>query len=407
MRDRDKTSVPPAAEAVCITLSDSSRARENRLLGGRLVVRTPYGLKPQDQLLLEVADSIPATRIMTIAMQVVVPALALSALRPQAQVSFYHYDLFPVRQVETLGGGHRLQNLETFCQSDIPQLEAPPELMLAEFRVDGEAGLTLELIHQAHDRLAYGGKLLTVINNPRDQWLRHQLEKTFGNLTQVARDKYSMVYSVKRTDRPPTGEEDVATPRTHFIKHTEINFAPWQLTFATRYGTFSSDGLDEGSRALLEMLTPPEPCGSILDLGCGWGAMGILAAKKANAERLVMTDANARAVEMAKLNGERLGPPRTEVHLEADVENIQSGAENGKFDLVITNPPYGTEFRVLDLFITMAWRALRPGGQVWIVGKKNPRMIQKAEEIFGNSEEFRRRGYSIVKATRGDTRRYE
>ena len=135
--------------------------------------------------------------------------------------------------------------------------------------------------------------------------------------------------------------------------------------------------------------------------------MGILAAKKAGAERLVMIDSNARAVEMARRNAERLGPPNTEVLLEADVESIQSGALNGQFDLVVTNPPYATEFRVLDLFITMAYRALRPGGQVWIVGKSNARMMQTTEEVFGSAEVFRRRGYSVVKATRADTRRYE
>jgi 16S rRNA G1207 methylase RsmC len=54
----------------------------------------------------------------------------------------------------------------------------------------------------------------------------------------------------------------------------------------------------------------------------------------------------------------------------------------------------------------MAYRALRPGGQVWIVGKSNARMIQTAEEVFGEAEEFRRRGYSIIKATRADTRKY-
>lgn len=395
----------PAEDAVRISLSSSSRARQNCLLDGRLIVQTPYGLKPQDQMLIEAAEAVPASRILTLAMQVVVPGLALAALRPQAEVVFYHYDLFPVRQIESLAGGHRLQNLQTLCAADLPVLPDPPELILAEFRADGEAGLTLELLHQAHAALAQGGKLLVVINNPRDQWLRHQLEKIFGNLTQVARDKHSILYSVKRTDRP-AAEAEAAAPATRFIKHVEVNFRPWQLEFDTCYGTFSSDGLDEGSRALLDVLTPPESCRAILDLGCGWGGMGILAAKKAGAERLVMIDSNARALDMAGRNAQRHGLPGAETLLEADVESIQAGMQNGQFDLVISNPPYATEFRVLDLFITMAWRALRPGGQLWLVGKNNPHMLQKTEEVFSNAELFRRRGYQIVKADRPDTRRY-
>ena len=103
--------------------------------------------------------------------------------------------------------------------------------MLAEFRTDGEVGMTLELLRQAHDRLACGGKLLVVINNANDQWLRHQLEKIFGNLTQVKRDKYSIVYSVKRTDRAPVGQAAAPTPLTHFIKKVEVNFAPLATEF--------------------------------------------------------------------------------------------------------------------------------------------------------------------------------
>lgn len=396
-----------APEAVQINLASSRRGREETLLGGRLVLRTPYGLKPQDRLLLEAADAVPATRIVTLAMQNIVPALALAALRPDAQVTFFHFDLFHVRQAESYSGGHRLQNFQSICQADLPAIAEPPDLMLAEFRTDGEAGLTLELLHQAHDRLASGGKLLTVINNPRDTWLRHQLEKIFGNLTQVARDKHSIIYSVKRTGRAAEAEETALTQQAHFNKHIEVTFPQMRLEFETRYGTFASGDLDEGSRALLDVLTPPEPCHAILDLGCGWGGMGVLAAKKAGAERLVMIDSNARAVEMARRNAEHHGIAQVETRLEADVESVQSGALRDQFELVVTNPPYGAELRVMDLFITMAFRALKPGGEVWIVGKNNPRMVTKTEEIFGAAEVLRRRGYSIIKAVKKDLRRYE
>ena len=94
-------------DAVRISLSDGPRSREQALLDGRLIVRSPYGLKPQDRMLLEAADSVPATRILTVAMFNPVPALALAALRPEASVSVYHYDLFHIRQAESLAGGHR------------------------------------------------------------------------------------------------------------------------------------------------------------------------------------------------------------------------------------------------------------------------------------------------------------
>lgn len=378
--------------------------REDLLLGGKLLVKSPHGLKPLDRLLLENSAELPATHIMSVALDNPIPALALAALHPEAQVTYYHYDLFHVRQAETLADGHRLTNVQCLCAADVPRLEQQPELVLTGFRTDDEVGLTLEVIRQAHAQMAYGGKLLSTINNLKDQWLRHQLEKTFGNLSLLAKDKHGLLYSVKRKDKPQ-GEEAPAEA-LRFIKHVPVSFGELQFEFETCYGTFSSDGLDDGSRALLEMMEAPESCNSILDLGCGWGAMGIIAARKTGAERVVMIDANARAVDMAKRNVEKQGLSDAEVRLEADVELMQNAAETGRFDLVISNPPYWTEFRVADLFIQMAWRALRPGGKVLLVGKNNPLMVTRTEEQFGNVEVLRRRGYSIVVGVKQDTRRY-
>ena len=399
---------PIGPDAITLQLSlqgPSARERQDSLLGGKLIVKSPYGLKPMDRMLIEGSEVVPALHILTAAVNSATPAMALAALRPEAEVTYFHFDIFHARQAEMLAGGHRLRNLQCLCTADIPQAEAAPELILAEFRRDGEVGLTLEIIRQAHSRLAYGGKLLVTIDNSHDQWVRHQLEKEFGNITLAARDKNGLLYSVKRKDKPQAGETKESA-KLHFTKHVDVKLGELQMEFETCYGTFSSDGLDDGSRALLDVMVPPEPCHAILDLGCGWGGMGILAAKMTGAQKLVMIDANARAVEMAKRNVEKHGLEGAEVRLESDAESILAGSEAGRFDAVIANPPYGTEYRVADMFITMAWRALRPGGQVWLVGKNNAHLVQKTEEAFGNVDVLRRRGYSVVTAVRGDTRKY-
>lgn len=401
-------SLQPDPAAVQITLPGTSdrEGHHETLLGGKLVVKTPFGLKPLDRMLIEGSEAVPATRILSVMVPNTIPALALSALRSEAEVYYYHLDLFHVGQAEMQAGGHRLKNFRGVCEPDIPRLVPAPELILSEFRHDNEGGLVLELIRQAHERLARGGKLLATTNNPLDQWLRRQLEKTFGNLTLVSKTKHGLLYSAKRTDKAADNGEGELPPALHFIKHIEVFFEGEKLAFETCYGTFSSEDLDEGSRALLDVMVPPEPCQAILDLGCGWGGMGILAARKSGAKKLTMIDANARAVEMARRNAQRHGLEEAQVRLEADVESIQAGGENGLYDAVVSNPPYATEFRVTDLFIAMAWRALRPGGKVWLVGKNNEHMTRRTEEVFGNVEVLRRRGYSVVTAIRQDTRVY-
>lgn len=381
--------------------------RQEQLLEGKLLIQSPHGIRPMDCMLIEGAAGAPFQRLLTATIPSALAAMAMAALKPEAEIIYYHFDLFHVRVAEMLAAGHRLQNFQCRCQSDVPRDEPPPDLILTEFNRDGETGLACELIQQAHGALAKGGRLLAAINNAQDRWLRQQLEKKFGNLTLLAKTKNNLLYSVKRTGRPAETRADAAEGAAHYVMKTEVNFGLDRLTFQTCYGIFSAHGLDEGSRALLEVMTPPDPCASILALGCGWGAMGILAARRTGAARLVMIDANARAVEMARLNALALGHAQALVRHEADAESIQSGADDGAFDLVISNPPYGTDYRVAEMFVEAARRALRPGGRLFVVAKNNPRLVRRVREVFGNLEELRRRGYTILAAVREDGRRYE
>ena len=73
------------------------------------------------------------------------------------------------------------------------------------------------------------------------------------------------------------------------------------LTFVTDAGVFSRDGLDRGTEVLLEALPPLE--GRVLDLGCGWGAVGVALGAKYPGLDIVMTDINARAVDLARQIG--------------------------------------------------------------------------------------------------------
>ena len=137
-----------------------------------------------------------------------------------------------------------------------------------------------------------------------------------------------------------------------------------RLRFTTDAGVFSRGELDMGTRLLLEAL-PEEMTGEILDLGCGWGAIGISLKAAWPAADVTMVDVNLRAlawsVENAKKNG-------------TDVKILESDGFTGLtgrlFDAVITNPPIRAGKAVIYRLFADARAYMKPGGSLYLVIRK-------------------------------------
>ncbi len=97
--------------------------------------------------------------------------------------------------------------------------------------------------------------------------------------------------------RKPEGEERLST------WETELGGFPFVFTTST--GVFSKNDVDFGSRLLLETIKKPDIQAPILDLGCGYGPIGLFLAKKYPDTLIKMVDINERAIKMTKLNAER------------------------------------------------------------------------------------------------------
>ncbi len=135
------------------------------------------------------------------------------------------------------------------------------------------------------------------------------------------------------------------------------------LTFETDAGVFSKGELDQGSRLLLDAL--PALQGDVLDLGCGWGAIGI-ALKKANPQAdLTLVDVNLRALSLCKRNAERNGVEVT------CLESDGFSAIGGKmFDAVVTNPPIRAgKQKVYEMLMDSAC-SLKENGRLYLVIRK-------------------------------------
>lgn len=138
------------------------------------------------------------------------------------------------------------------------------------------------------------------------------------------------------------------------------------LSFLVDRGVFASTGLDPGTALLIENLEVGTS-DKILDLGCGWGAIGIAAAISASEGQAILTDVNHRAARLAREN-----LARNRIHnAEVRVGPLYRPVDGEKFDLIASNPPYHAGRELIVEFLEQTPQFLRPGGRLVMVGKGN------------------------------------
>ena len=136
------------------------------------------------------------------------------------------------------------------------------------------------------------------------------------------------------------------------------------LTFVVDTGVFSAHGLDPGTALLIENLTL-RSTDRVLDLGCGWGAIGVAAAKSATDGHVILTDVNRRAARLARQNLERNHVTNAEVR----VGSLFAPVRGDLFDVIATNPPFHAGRELVLRMLAGAPEHLAPDGRVVLVGK--------------------------------------
>lgn len=183
-------------------------------------------------------------------------------------------------------------------------------------------------------------------------------------------------------------------PREVFLR-----FKDRLYTFETDRGVFAHRGVDRGTRLLLQALRV-RPTDEILDVGCGYGVIGVVAASQAPLGRAVLVDVNARAVELSRRNAARAGLRNVEVRWGSLYEPVAGET----FDLIVTNPPIRAGRGVVRAIIEGALRHLRPGGSFYLVARtaQGARTLGRLmAEVFGNAEEVERGGgYRVYRAVK-------
>ncbi|AGA56514.1 16S RNA G1207 methylase RsmC [Thermobacillus composti KWC4] len=176
-----------------------------------------------------------------------------------------------------------------------------------------------------------------------------------------------------------------------------------RLAFATDAGVFSKSGVDFGSRLLIETADIPDGA-RVLDVGCGYGPIGLAIAAARPSAHVTMIDINERAVKLARENAERNGIRNVTI-LESD---LFEAVRDQTFDAVLTNPPIRAGKAVVHRIFEEAFERLVPGGALWVVIQKKqgaPSAEAKLEEIFGADNvrmSARDKGYCILRAERSN-----
>ena len=183
------------------------------------------------------------------------------------------------------------------------------------------------------------------------------------------------------------------------FKLLQVEILGQQVSLETRRGLFSPEHVDRGTLAMLSHVKIASGM-RIMDLGCGCGVVGIVAAKIAGEENVFMSDADPMAVETARRNAERNGVGGVQVCVSDGFQSVDASG----FDLILSNPPYQTDFSVAKGFIEKGFNRLKIGGKLYMVTKRREWYKNKLISVFGGVEIHETDGYFVFIAQRRSQR---
>jgi 16S rRNA (guanine1207-N2)-methyltransferase len=150
------------------------------------------------------------------------------------------------------------------------------------------------------------------------------------------------------------------------------------LIFETKHSMFSPLGIDKGTLAMLSTIEFL-PADKVLDLGCGYGVVGIYAAKLIGEHNVIMSDTDVDCVDLASKNAIMNGVGGIKTIHSDGFDSIQ----DTDFSLILSNPPYHADFSVSKRFIEKGFNRLKIGGKLLMVTKRKDWYKNKLIAIFG------------------------
>ncbi|MET8945155.1 methyltransferase [Streptomyces sp. NPDC004542] len=199
--------------------------------------------------------------------------------------------------------------------------------------------------------------------------------------TSLARQKARLIFCT-----PDPALERPANPWPYSYALPDGIGAASGRTVVNHAGVFCADRLDIGTRFFLRHLPDADGPRRVVDLGCGNGVVGTAVALADPAAEVLFVDESFQAVASAEATYKANGVPG---HAEFRVGDGLAGVAPGSVDVVLNNPPFHSHQATTDAtarrMFTGARRALRPGGELWVIGNRHLGYHVQLRRLFGNS----------------------
>ena len=212
-------------------------------------------------------------------------------------------------------------------------------------------------------------------------------EKLIGpTKTSLAKKKARLVFATSDLDMADTANP---YPKNPYPKYYSLPGMDYQIS--NHANVFSREKLDIGSRFLIKHIPANKRYQRIVDLGCGNGLLGIVAAQSNSQAELLFVDESFMAVASAQQNFAAIvaahAPQRS---AQFSVTDCLQGQAKGSADLILNNPPFHQQKAVSSHIAEQMFResksVLKTGGEFWVVGNRHLQYHQKLERLFGNCQ---------------------
>ncbi len=311
-----------------------------------------------------------------------------------AGVHFVSSDLRAVRLCEDMILRKASCNVRTSLEASPADVSGAPfdVVVYGPARWSAKARV-FELIDAAFHKMAIRGRfLLAGRRGAGVESYRKRLEAVFGRVERAeGKSGFRIYLSYKIVAE--AGAEPLNTVRAFEV----ADFPGGACAFEAVPGVFSSDGLDPGTRFLIET-AEVQPGDRVLDLGCGYGAIGIAAARRAR--EVMLLDASLLAIRCAKRNIILNGFTNARVVLSDGFEAVSGRC----FDLVLCNAPTHQGTATARMFAQGAARHLDSKGRFIAVAMRPGMYYRQMKRTFGSVERLGSRfGYTVLCAKRPKT----
>jgi 16S rRNA (guanine1207-N2)-methyltransferase len=336
-------------------------------------------LDPGTAALLEVAEVRPADAVLDLGCGTGVVGAVAAAQASRGHITLVDCNVAAVACAERTLAANDLSNARVQLADGVNGFP-PDSFDLVLSHLPRGRAVQEELIRGAAWVLRPGGRFVLVAH--KRSGVRGAIVYTrelFGHCGVVRQRKgYHVALAVKPDGLP------LSPPADSYVTRT-IVLGGFETALVSKPGVFAWDRLDDGTAALAGAMAVGAG-DRVLDLGCGAGLASLAAARRAPQGRVMLVDADARAVESAR----RTLAANKVADGEVLLSDCASAVLGRKFDVVVTNPPFhqgvGVDYEVACQFVRDAARVLRRGGRLFLVANRFLRYGDLIAETFGNVE---------------------